>query len=214
MSDLEVISAGEISYESGRKLQETLVERVVSGGREAVVICSHPAVVTAGKRVTAEEFLEIELRFAGTGIKVLRVDRGGRLTYHGPGQVLIYPVINLRKRHLGVKRFIEATLGALAEVLTDYSVKTEIMLTPVEAGLWIGFDENARKVAAVGLRIVDGVINHGISLNVDVDLKVYSNFKPCNLLPAQIGNIFPLFSDSSKIYEIEENIIKKIKVLW
>lgn len=178
------------SYAHARLIQDALVrERVGERREDCVVLFEHPPVVTLGRRAACNELLVSDEHLLQHGIGVQRADRGGAITFHGPGQLVIYPVVSLRARGFGVRRFVSEGLTALADVARAHGAAADARLDP--AGVWTsGFP--LRKLAAVGLRIVEGVTNHGFALNVTTPLAPYQWIVSCGLreaLPASIASV-------------------------
>ncbi len=142
---------------------------------DTLFLAEHPPTVTLGKNCAPDELGEGEPVLRSRGVEICPTDRGGKATYHGPGQLVIYPVVSLRERGWGARRFVSAGLEALGAAVRPLGLSPEVRLEP--AGLWIG----AKKVASVGLRIQQGVSNHGFSLNVNNTLEFYPLFCACGL---------------------------------
>ena len=185
---------GVVEYEVGRRLQEEALQRVRESrsAEDELIFCEHPPIITLGKRAAGRScdrtFSAFDRTFwESRGVKVAEVDRGGALTYHGPGQLVFYPVVNLRRRRIGVRSFVFLGLAVIADWLKAIGVQAESRLDP--PGVWClrspaagqgdNFLTNASKIAAVGLRICQGVSNHGFSVNICCDLKPFELFAPC-----------------------------------
>lgn len=141
-------------------------------GREATTVdelwlCEHPPVFTQGLSGKPEHLLE------DIGIPVVRIDRGGQITYHGPGQVVAYLLLDLRRRHLKVRELVTKIEQAVIDLLADYGVEGE--RRPGAPGVYV----DGRKIAALGLRVKNGCCYHGVALNVAMDLAPYRAINPC-----------------------------------
>ncbi len=166
---------GELSYAAARTLQEELVvKRQREEIGDTVLLLSHPPTITLGSRSSPADFPLGRAILEQRGISLIEVARGGGPTYHGPGQLVIYPVVKLAGR--GVKQFVAAGLAKLAELAAQFGVRAEGALEP--AGLWVS--SPCAKLGAVGLKIERSVTNHGFSFNVDLPLDVYELFYPCS----------------------------------
>jgi lipoyl(octanoyl) transferase len=139
-------------------------------------LCEHPPVYTLGRAGKPEH------RLADNGIPLLRVDRGGQITYHGPGQAVVYPLLDLKRRGLGVRELVERLEQAVIELLAEHGVAARRLDGApgvyVERGGQAPYPYPA-KIAALGLRVVRGRSYHGLSLNVDMDLAPFSAINPC-----------------------------------
>ncbi|MDD2942908.1 MAG: lipoyl(octanoyl) transferase LipB [bacterium] len=176
---LAIIDLGLVTFEEGRRRQQQLIEDCRSGrGDEGLLFCEHFSIVTSGTRSRREGVGLAGKLLENAGIEMVEVDRGGRLTWHGPGQIVVYPVISLKKRGFGVRDFVTAGLDAFKNVVKKFGVEADSNLE--DAGVWIvsSFGERL-KIASVGLKIEQGYSNHGFSFNCDCDLSVYKLFSPC-----------------------------------
>lgn len=172
---LRWVELGTVGYEEARREQELRVRERLSGiAPDTCFLLEHPAVLTLGRRRTAES-ARAAAESARRGVTVVETDRGGEATYHGPGQLVLYPVIHLPSRRLGIRRFVEIGLNALTDSVRSFGVEAHTKLDP--AGVWVG----RKKIAAVGLRVERGVTCHGFSLNISNDLSVYDWFLPCGI---------------------------------
>ena len=134
---------------------------------DEIWLLQHPPVYTLGVAGKKEHLLK------HNGISVIRTDRGGQITYHGPGQIVAYLLLDIRRLKLGVRELVRQMEGAVIDLLEEYSVDTEIRKDA--PGVYV---ENA-KIAALGLKIKNGCSYHGIALNVDMDLTPFSAINPC-----------------------------------
>jgi lipoyl(octanoyl) transferase len=161
-------------------VQRSIHAEVVSGSREnTLLLLEHPSVFTAGKRT-----LEVEKPQDGT--PVIDVDRGGKITWHGPGQLVGYPIVKLAKptELVGFVREIEAGIIAVCQ---DFGIKG----TRVEgrSGVWVCDEGGERKIAAIGIRVASGVSMHGFAINVNPDLSEFSRIVPCGINDAAVTSM-------------------------
>lgn len=176
---LSIVDLGLVAFDEARKKQQQLIEDCRSGrGRESLIFCEHFSVVTSGAR-SRREGLGLDTEgLKAAGIELINVDRGGRLTWHGPGQIIVYPVISLKKRGFGVRDFIAAGLDGFKNVVKKFGIEADTNLE--DAGVWLVSSSGERlKIASVGLKIEQGYSNHGFSFNCDCDLSAYQLFSPC-----------------------------------
>lgn len=142
---------------------------------DALICVQHPPVYTLGKAGGRENIMLTDAELRAKGIKVYTVERGGDVTCHGPGQAVVYPVVDIRARRMGVRALVEAVAGALTDVLEGYGV----------AGAWDndrpGVWTAGRKIAAVGMAVPQKVSMHGMALNVNTDLTLYDHINACGL---------------------------------
>lgn len=196
MTELQVIRAGLVPYEQAWEMQRELhAQRVTGTGPDTLLLLEHPPVYTAGKRTEPHE-----RPFDGT--PVIDVDRGGKITWHGPGQLVGYPIVALPDP-VDVVAYVRRLEGALIDVCTRFGVDTGRV--EGRSGVWCAADEPGqgarpeRKIAAIGIRVARGVTMHGFALNCDPDLTAYANMIPCGIpdagvtsLSAELGRDVPV----------------------
>lgn len=173
---------GRIGYREAWARQKALVERRAAGEIEdRLLLLEHDAVLTLGRQSDERHVLARPRELARRGIEVIRVERGGEVTYHGPGQLVGYPIIRLGDRGILVRPLVAALEAAMIETCARLGV--EAMRRDGHPGCWIADDPGRgrphRKIGALGLRIERGVSYHGIALNIDVDLRDFELIDPC-----------------------------------
>ena len=173
---------GTVEYLAAWDLQRRVHESVVAGGPDTTLLLEHPPVFTAGKRTEPHE------RPVDDGTPVIDVDRGGKITFHGPGQLVGYPIVRLPE-HVLVVDYVRRVEEALIHACTDLGVTTARV--PGRSGVWLRADDRGpeRKVAALGIRVSRGVTMHGFALNCDVDLSWYDRFVPCGIADAGVTSL-------------------------
>jgi lipoyl(octanoyl) transferase len=177
VSELRVVRAGTVPYEDAWAMQRELHEARVAGtGPDTLLLLEHPPVYTAGKRTEAHE-----RPFDGT--PVIDVDRGGKITWHGPGQLVGYPIVKLSDP-VDVVAHVRRMERALIGVCAGVGLATEQV--EGRSGVWVRADHRGpdRKVAAIGVRVARGVTMHGFALNCDPDMAAFSNMVPCGIVDA------------------------------
>jgi lipoate-protein ligase B len=174
---LRLYSFEHLPYARGLELMRRLAREVREGAAPALILCQHEPVVTLGRRVSLAEVESLRARLAAHGIPVFAVERGGLATYHGPGQVVAYPVLSLPDLGLGVRELVtrleEAVIAVLAELGLAASRRDD------HPGVWVG----PRKIASVGLAVQRGVTLHGLALNNRPRLEHFALISPCGLDP-------------------------------
>jgi lipoyl(octanoyl) transferase len=177
VSELQVIRAGLVPYEDAWAWQRELhAQRVAGTGPDTLLLLEHPPVYTAGKRTEPHE-----RPFDGT--PVIDVDRGGKITWHGPGQLVGYPIVRLADP-VDVVAHVRRLEVALMQVCSGLGLATEQV--EGRSGVWVRADERGpdRKVAAIGVRVARGVTMHGFALNCDPDMRAFGNMIPCGIVDA------------------------------
>jgi lipoyl(octanoyl) transferase len=179
---LEIRKLGVIDYLDAWQLQRQIHASVVSGDApDTLLLLEHPAVYTAGKRTEPHE-----RPFDGT--PVVDVDRGGKITWHGPGQIVGYPIVRLPDP-IDVVSHVRRLEQALIEVCADLGLAAGRV--EGRSGVWLpaGDGKPARKIAAIGIRVAQGVTMHGFALNCDCDLRAFETFVPCGISDAGVTSL-------------------------
>lgn len=175
---MQVKLLGTVDYRDAWQLQREIAEERVAGGPDTLLLLEHPPVYTAGKRTLPEE-----RPFDGT--PVVDTDRGGKITWHGPGQLVGYPIIGLTEP-LDVVNFVRRLEEALITVCTGFGLDTGRV--DGRSGVWVP-GAPARKIAAIGIRVARGVTQHGFALNCDCDLGAYGGIIPCGITDAGVTSL-------------------------
>jgi len=171
---------GRVPYLEAWRLQEAVATRVRDGDGERVLFLEHEAVYTIGRRGTLDNLLVDLAELRALGASVYRVDRGGDITYHGPGQLVGYPVVRLGDRP-DLVRYIRGLEDALIDVLATYGVSGRAERG--KTGVWVDLlDRRPAKIAAIGVRVSRGVTTHGFALNVSTDLAAFTRMVPCGFM--------------------------------
>ncbi len=169
-----------MQYLDALDLQRSLHREIADGAREnTLLLLEHPSVFTAGKRTQMHER-------PSDGSLVIDVDRGGKITWHGPGQLVGYPIVRLAKptELVGFVREIE---GALIAICGELGLSTQRV--DGRSGVWVVDGASRRKIAAIGIRVASGVSMHGFALNIDPDLSAYDSIIPCGIDDASVTSL-------------------------
>ena len=190
---LIVNELGLIDYGNAWELQKSTHEQVVSGAiKNTLLLLEHTSVYTAGRRT------EISDRPIDA-TPVINVDRGGKITWHGPGQVVGYPIIKL-KNSTDVVGFVRELETALISVCEEFGIEAKRYCE--RSGVWIRDEKGDRKIAAIGLRVAKGVTMHGFALNIDPDLSAYKKIVPCGIADAKVTSMAVELNRSINIQEV------------
>jgi lipoyl(octanoyl) transferase len=178
---LEAIWLGRMAYRDAWALQKHLAADRADGGiGDRLLLVEHPAVLTLGRQADAAHVLATPAELARRGIEVVRVERGGEVTYHGPGQLVAYPIIALSRRGLLLRPLVRALEAAMVATCAAFGVTAD--RRDGHPGCWVDPDGSApRKLGALGIRVERGVSYHGIALNVDPDLADFGLIDPCGM---------------------------------
>lgn len=181
---LEAWRLGVVRYGDALKLQERLLaDRRAGRVPDLVLSLQHPPTYTFGKRRTDHNLLVPESSLAGLGAELHRTERGGDVTFHGPRQAVLYPILSLRDAGLGARRYVEGLESAMVDVAALYGVKAR----PGGActGVWVG----DRKIGAIGVRISSGFTCHGLAFNIDPDLGYFKHIVPCGIANKDVTSL-------------------------
>ncbi|MDD9912736.1 MAG: lipoyl(octanoyl) transferase LipB [Alphaproteobacteria bacterium] len=162
----------EKTYEDVLAYQEACVAQVLAGGAEKLLMVEHSPVFTMGTSAKQEDVLN-----AGN-TPVIKTGRGGQITYHGPRQQVIYPIIDLTKRKKDIRWYISELQGWLIDVLAELGVEA---FTTDDVGIWVNTPQGEAKIAAIGVRVRKWVTFHGVALNISPDLNMYDRIVPCGI---------------------------------
>jgi lipoyl(octanoyl) transferase len=190
-----------MEYEAALGMQRTFHQEIVAGIRpNSVIFLEHPSVYTAGKRTQ-------DFEKPNDGTPVINVDRGGRITWHGPGQLVGYPIVKLAKP-TELVGFVRTLEGALIEVCKDFGINAERV--DGRSGVWIVDNLGARKIAAIGIRVASGVSMHGFALNVSPDLSAFSQIIPCGIEDAAVTSMAQELARDVSIAEVTPALEKHL----
>jgi len=183
MSQLIVRELGLQDYEPAWRAMQEFTNRRDSSTADEIWFTEHPSVFTLGLNTAPEHLI------APGDIPVVQIDRGGQVTYHGPGQLMIYPLIDLRRAGLGVRDLVTALEQSVVDLAAAYDI---VAASRADApGVYV----DGTKIASVGLRIRRGASFHGMALNVDVDLEPFSRINPCGFKGLQVTDLAHLGAD-------------------
>ena len=163
---------------------------------ELIWVLEHPSVFTAGKRHNKSEILDNK-------IKIIETSRGGKITWHGPGQMICYFVIDLNNRRKDVRKFIRLIEITIIETLKKYNI--ESFSDRNNVGIWINKNNKLKKIGAIGVKIKKWIAYHGFSINIDNDLKLYKKIIPCGIYDKEITNLISIKKQNYK--KLKDNII-------
>ena len=200
-SKVAVSNLGIVDYLPTWELQKNIAEDLISGKTEnTLLLLQHPSVYTAGRRTEISDRPQ-------DGTTVVDVDRGGKITWHGLGQLVGYPIVKL-KNSTDVVGFVREIETALIEACAELGIETERICD--RSGVWVKDAQGDRKIAAIGIRVAKGVTTHGFAINVNPDLSAYDRIVPCGISDAGITSISKEIGREVKIDEIQPLIEKHI----
>jgi lipoyl(octanoyl) transferase len=183
---VSLLSEGRVSWDAAFALQKRAADRVKTGGPETLFLLEHEDVVTVGRNAGFGELLVSEDFLRQKGIALRVADRGGKLTFHGPGQLVAYPVLDLSPDRRDVRRYVRDLEEVLIRTARDFGVEAGRSSVPARwASVWVGND----KLAAIGVHLSRWVTTHGAALNVTTDLARFSLFVPCGIADGGVTSL-------------------------
>jgi lipoyl(octanoyl) transferase len=205
---LTVLRPGVVDYLAAWDEQRRIHDAVASGRQpDTIMLLEHPSVFTAGKRTEpADRPLD--------GTPVVDVDRGGKITWHGPGQLVGYPIIKLPDP-IDVVAYVRRTEQLLIDVCAEFGVATE-RRGKGRSGAWVPADDRGpdRKIAALGIRVARGVTQHGFAINCDCDLASYDLFVPCGIRDAGVTSLSAELGRPVTVAEVQPVVERHLPTLF
>ena len=170
-----------VKYDVAIKLLEERLLDISSNKKSDLIwILEHEEVYTAGSSYKEDEVLN-------KNIKLTKTNRGGKITYHGPGQLICYFVIDLKKRNKDIRKFITVIEKTIIESLSEFNIKS--FGDPKNIGIWVDDKADIKKIAAIGVRVSKWIAYHGFAININNDLSKYKNIIPCGILDKGVTNL-------------------------
>ncbi len=180
---LEVVDLGQVDYSEAYRLQEHFIERSWSEGVDTLLFCEHYPVITIGRNGSEQDILVSSDFLKEYGISVLKVNRGGALTYHGPGQIVFYPLLNLRKYKQDIRWYLRRLEDVVIDFLSRYNLNGRRRAG--YTGVWL----DGKKVASIGVGFRRWISFHGVAVNINIDLTPFSYIRPCGLNGDEITSL-------------------------
>lgn len=201
---LRVLKLGKRDYESTLNIQLDLLDKRQRGLIEdTLVLVEHPPVITMGLSAKDSNILMSEKFLMEQGIDVHRIARGGDVTYHGDGQIVGYPIFNLKESKLGIRNFVEGMEKLFIDILID-EFEINAAKDPGHTGVWVGND----KIVAIGLAVKHGVTMHGFAFNVNTNLQHFDYIVPCGLNDRGVTSIEKIKGEKQDFENINELVLK------
>jgi lipoate-protein ligase B len=199
-----------VDYDEAWKLQTDIVaarnNKVLD--EDIILMLEHPPVFTLGRRGGAENIMVSESFLEKSGIAVAQVERGGNITYHGPGQLVVYPIVDLEAAKFSVVDFVDALEEVMLQTVGAWGIKAE--RNSVNRGVWVGH----RKLGSIGIALRKGVSFHGLALNVNLDLTPFTWIQPCGLQGVQMTSMQQELSDEISMSDIRRVIKEKFQSIF
>lgn len=213
--ELEIIDWNQVPYTEGWNRQTVLFDEIVAAKRAGtsyvnhIVFCEHPHVYTLGRSGKEANMLLGEEQLQRIGATLYHIDRGGDITYHGPGQQVCYPILNLEEFGLGLKEYVHLLEEAVIGVCASYGI--EAGCVDKATGVWLDGDTSrARKICAIGVRSSHYVTMHGLALNVNTDLRYFSYINPCGFVDKGVTSLQHELGREVSMAEVKERLGKEL----
>jgi len=217
MEFVEFIDLGRRDYKETWDLQQKVLEKLVRAktgtpdpeALPCLFFVEHPHVYTLGKSGHENNLLIQAPFLESIGATYYRTDRGGDITYHGPGQIVGYPVFDLDRLGIGVKKYIDLLEEAIIVTLAEFSIRASRM--DQATGVWLDAEgNNTRKICAIGVRVSRGVTMHGFAFNVNTDLSYFNHINPCGFTDKGVTSMQKELGAEQDMNEMKERLLKNL----
>lgn len=200
---MRVINLGIIPYKNAYALQKEILSEVISSRREdTLILCEHPHTFTIGRSGSKDNILADKETLDRFGIRVCETDRGGDITYHGPGQLVVYPILNLAHFKKDIHWYLRVLEQAAIDFLAEFGIFGHTKLG--STGVWV----NANKIASIGIGIKRWVTYHGIAININTDLSYFDYIVPCGLQGVKMASAKELLGIETQMPLAKEKFTK------
>ena len=190
------------NYQETLIIQEGLREQVLKNpGDEFIVLVEHDHVYTLGKNANSSNILN-------KACDIIKTDRGGDVTYHGPGQLVAYPIINLKMRKIGVKSYVEMVEKLISDTLIHYGLESHIPFK--ETSVWV----EDRKIASIGIHVSRGVTMHGLAININTDLSYFENIISCGIEGVKMTTVDKELGKKIAMNDIKKQLITNFNKIF
>ncbi len=201
----QIQQLGLIAYQSAHALQMELLRRWKNKtGQDVFLILQHTPVLTLGRHANAGNIMVSRGFLERHGVELVKNERGGEVTYHGPGQIICYPVINLRERRLSVGEYVSRLEQVMMDVVADFGICSS--RNSKNHGIWLG----KQKLGSVGIAVRHGISYHGLALNVDPDLEPFSWINPCGMSDVTMTSMEEITRERIQVEDVESSMIHHI----
>ena len=201
------VDLGLIPYAEAYALQKRVVAaRKLSGIEDVLLFCEHPHVITQGRNGKKEHMLAGENVLRQKGVEFFETSRGGDVTYHGPGQIVAYPILNLGAIRRDVVWYVRMLEEAMIRATAEFGI--EAKRESGKTGIWVGEGKLGEKLGAIGVHISRWVTSHGLAYNVSTDLRNFELIVPCGIADRKVTSLEKLLGRSVKLAEVKPKLAK------
>lgn len=215
MTEIDVRRLGQLGYQAALDLQAALVEDRRAGRiGDTLLLLEHPPVITLGAKTRhgAKHIIASDEELARQGVTVHETGRGGDVTYHGPGQLVGYPIFDLKPDRCDVHKYVRDLEEALILALREFGIDGGRVKGL--SGVWVGPEGQERKIAAIGVRISRWITSHGFALNVATDLRHFQLIVPCGIADRDVTSVVGELDREVKAAEIEAAVVRGFEVVF
>ena len=204
-----ILDLGVVDYQEALKTQREFVnKRRLNEISDSIIIAQHPPVLTIGRSGSRDNLLVKENFLTGNGIKVIDVERGGDITFHGPGQIVSYPILDLKNRSMDLHRYLRDLEEVAISFLKIYGVRGS--RKKEATGVWV--DES--KIVSIGIAAKDWITYHGLSVNVNVDTGFFSMINPCGFKDLKVTSLKDILSRRLPMREAKDKLLDELKNMF
>jgi lipoate-protein ligase B len=196
----QVKDLGIIDYSKAYALQRDYVNILVQGGAQTLLLCEHPPTLTLGRSTDEKHLLASQAELEERSVRVHQIDRGGDITLHAPGQLVVYPILDLANFGKDLRSYLNQLEQVVIDLLSEFGIVANRFLG--QTGVWAG----TKKIASIGIGVRKWVSFHGLAVNVNTDLKLFSMIKPCGL-DVEMTSISNIKSEEIDMYAVKERIV-------
>jgi len=206
---MQISDLGQLDYRSAWTLQEQAHKKVIAGGEEQLFLVEHPPVITFGRRPgVSQNLIATPEQLKSRNVEVIESDRGGDITFHGPGQIVAYPIIRLADHKLSISGYVHKLEEIIITSLWAYGIESKA--DPAAVGVWV----DKAKIAAIGVRVRRGATLHGLALNVTTDLSFFDLIVPCGLTGRAVTSLQQLLpAQTPTVEQVKQTLIGQFQAL-
>jgi lipoyl(octanoyl) transferase len=213
MNPLLIADLGLISWADAYALQQRIVAARKSGEIDDVfLLCEHPHVITLGRNTNRANLLASEHVLRQKGVELHATNRGGDITYHGPGQIVGYPILNLNYIKRDVGWYVRTLEETMIRATTDFALSA--FCVPGKTGIWVKAGDTEEKLAAIGVHISRWVTSHGFAYNVSTDLRYFDLIIPCGIADRKATSLEKLLARQVSLEEVKPRLIRHFAELF
>lgn len=204
---------GLIDYLQAYERQRRTVDEVITGAPDRLIFCEHPPVITLGRMTKPDSLLYNKDQIQSQGVRLESIDRGGDVTLHAPGQLVVYPIINLNKRGRDLKTYLQKLEQVAVDLLKDFGILA--ISIPGQRGVFVGKDNVSSpakldKIVSIGIGVRKWVTYHGLGINVHTDLSLFRLIRPCGL-SVEMTSMQKLLGRPVELGEVEAAFVKEFQ---